>query len=280
MATPTVGAPEWAAAQETPWITANKARRIFDAFTYRSAVSDRDLLAPPGTCDDGERFLIDGVGSGDWLDHDGEMAIAAGANASNGWIFAVVARDGVTLWVEDEAILIEWILGAWTPSPDRITYLADLVDVDVAGAADAYVLTYDLSNGLWYAAPAGAAPPGTQIESFMVACSDESTAITAGTGKLTFRMPYAYVLTAVRASVKDAPTGAAIIIDINEEGATILSTKLSIDVSEKTSVSAATPPVISDASLADDAEITIDFDQVGSTIAGTGVKVTFIGYQP
>jgi hypothetical protein len=114
-------------------------------------------------------------------------------------------------------------------------------------------------------------------ESIMIACSDETTAITAGTGKVTFRMPYAFTVSAVRASVTTAPTGATIIIDINESGTTILSTKLSIDASEKTSTTAATAAVISDSSLADDAEITIDFDQVGSTIAGAGVKVYLIG---
>lgn len=110
-----------------------------------------------------------------------------------------------------------------------------------------------------------------------IACSDTSTAITAGTAKATFRMPHAMTLTAVRASVNTAPTGATIIIDINEGGSTILSTKLSIDTSEKTSTTAASAAVISDSALADDAEITIDFDQVGSTIAGAGVVVTLIG---
>lgn len=110
-----------------------------------------------------------------------------------------------------------------------------------------------------------------------VAASDVSTAITTGTAKATFRMPFAGTLTAVRASVNTAPTGATIVIDINETGTTVLSTKLSIDTTEKTSTTAATPPVISDSSLADDAEITIDFDQVGSTIAGAGVVVTLIG---
>lgn len=114
-------------------------------------------------------------------------------------------------------------------------------------------------------------------ESLVIACSDETTAITTGTAKVTFRMPYAFTLTAVRASVTTAPTGSTIIIDINEAGSTILSTKLSIDASEKTSTTAASAAVISDASLADDAEMTIDFDQVGSTIAGAGVKVTLIG---
>lgn len=112
-----------------------------------------------------------------------------------------------------------------------------------------------------------------------IACSDETTAITTGTGKVTFRMPFAMTVTAVRASVTTAPTGATLIIDINEAGTTILSTKLSIDATEKTSTTAASAAVISDTALADDAEITIDFDQVGSSVAGAGVKIWVLGYK-
>lgn len=107
---------------------------------------------------------------------------------------------------------------------------------------------------------------------FAVACSDETTACTTGTAKVTFRPPQCTVL-AVRASLTTAPTGSTFIFDINESGASILSTKLSIDAGEKTSTTAATPAVISDASIADDAEMTVDFDQVGSTVAGAGAKV-------
>lgn len=114
-------------------------------------------------------------------------------------------------------------------------------------------------------------------ESFIIACSDETTALTTGAAKVTFRMPYAFTVSAVRASVTTAPTDAALTVDINEGGVSILSTKLTIDATEKTSTTAATPAVISDASLADDAEITIDIDQVGSTIAGAGLKVELIG---
>lgn len=110
-----------------------------------------------------------------------------------------------------------------------------------------------------------------------LACSDETTALTAGNGKVTFKMPYAMTLTAVRASVTTAPTGSTLVVDINEGGVSILSTKLSIDATEKTSTTAATAAVISDASLADDAEITIDIDQIGSTVAGAGLKVWLIG---
>ena len=123
---------------------------------------------------------------------------------------------------------------------------------------------------------AGGSFVGLPIE-IQLACSDETTALTAGTAKVTFRTPCAITLTAVRASVTTAPTGSTLVVDINQSGSTILSTKLSIDATEKTSTTAAVSPVISTSALTDDAEMTIDIDQIGSTIAGTGLKVTLIG---
>jgi hypothetical protein len=111
----------------------------------------------------------------------------------------------------------------------------------------------------------------------VVAASDETTALTTGTAKITFRMPRAVTLTAVRASLTTAQaSGSIFTVDINEAGTSILSTKLTIDNTEKTSSTAATPPVISDTALADDAEMTIDIDQIGNGTA-TGLKVTLIG---
>jgi hypothetical protein len=110
-----------------------------------------------------------------------------------------------------------------------------------------------------------------------IACSDETSDLAVATGVATFRLPYAMTLTGVRATVNTAPTGSTIIVDINEGGTSVLSTKLSIDASEKTSTTAATAAVISDSALADDAEITVDIDQIGSTVAGAGLKVWLIG---
>jgi len=109
---------------------------------------------------------------------------------------------------------------------------------------------------------------------------DQTTAITTGTGKWTFRMPTAMTVTNVRIGAAIAPTDADIIVDLNEGGVTILSTKLSIDATETTSETATTPAVISDPDLADDAEITVDFDQVGSTIAGAGLVLSLVGTRP
>ena len=116
-------------------------------------------------------------------------------------------------------------------------------------------------------------------EVMILACSDETTDLTAAAGKVTFRCPFAFTITGVTASVTTAPVGSTIIVDINEDGTSILSTKLTIDASEKTSTTAATPAVISDTTLASDAEITIDIDQVGSTITGAGLKVKIEGYR-
>lgn len=115
-------------------------------------------------------------------------------------------------------------------------------------------------------------------KNIVVAASDETTALTTGTSKITFRMPHAMTVTAVRASLSTAQTSGSIFtVDINEAGSTILSTKLTIDNTEKTSTTAATAAVISDTALADDAEITIDIDQVGDGTA-KGLKVYIIGY--
>jgi len=115
------------------------------------------------------------------------------------------------------------------------------------------------------------------LESIIVAASDETTALTTGTAKVTFRMPYAFTVSSVRASLTTAQaSGSIFTVDINEGGTTILSTKLTIDNTEKTSTTAATPAVISDTALAEDAEITIDIDQVGDGTAN-GLKITLIG---
>ncbi len=55
-----------------------------------------------------------------------------------------------------------------------------------------------------------------------------------------------------------------------------LGTKLTIDNTEKTSTTAATPATITTSALTDDAEITIDIDQIGDGTA-KGLKITLIG---
>tara|TARA_R110002110_G_scaffold414631_1_gene645323 strand:- start:2139 stop:4697 length:2559 start_codon:yes stop_codon:yes gene_type:complete len=113
-----------------------------------------------------------------------------------------------------------------------------------------------------------------------IACGDETSDAEAATAVVTFHMPYAFTLTGVKAGVTTAPVGSTMLIDINEAGSTILTTKLMIDASEKTSATAATAAVIGGAgpALGDNALMTIDIDQIGSSTAGAGLKVYLIGY--
>ena len=110
-----------------------------------------------------------------------------------------------------------------------------------------------------------------------IACSDETSSLTTGTAKVTLRMPYAFTLTAVRLNVNTAPTGSALVVNVLQSGSTIFSTKPQIDTGSRTSVGSGTTAVISTSTLTDDAEITINIDQIGSTIASKGLKVWLIG---
>jgi len=117
--------------------------------------------------------------------------------------------------------------------------------------------------------------------SLTVACSDETTSLTTGTEKATFRMPEAGTITGVRASLTTAPVGSVLTVDVNKGGTSVLSTKLTIDAGEKTSTTAAIAAIVdtNEDDVADDAEMTIDIDGVGSATAGAGLKVT-IYYTP
>jgi hypothetical protein len=110
----------------------------------------------------------------------------------------------------------------------------------------------------------------------VVAGSDEVTAIVAATGVMQFRMPYAMTGTSIRASLGSAAATGTFTVDVNIGGATVLSTKVTIDATEKTSQTAAVASVLSDTAWADDQIVTIDVDDAGNGTA-TGLKVTLIG---
>ncbi len=120
-------------------------------------------------------------------------------------------------------------------------------------------------------------------EMIAIALGDESTVLSAASTTVpvvTYHMPYAFTLTDVKVGCTVAGTGAALLtVDVHEAGTTVLSTKVTVDASEKTSGTAATAPVISDSALAEDALIEVFVDLVDTDNVAAGVKVYLIGYQ-
>lgn len=181
--------------------------------------------------------------------------------------------------IESDWIILGTYTTAW-PTDDEQVFEVPLPPVISGGGgipeAPEDGNEYVRKNGAWAIASTG----GNPVESLVFAASDESTALSTGTGKITFRMPYAFTLTGIKASLSEAQaSGSILTVDVNEGGSSILSTKLTIDNTEKTSATAATAPVISDPNLADDAEITVDIDQLGDGTA-KGLKIAFIGSRP
>ena len=125
--------------------------------------------------------------------------------------------------------------------------------------------------------------PAAKTESYSIALGDESTVLAAASTSVpvvTFNMPYAFHVTDVKASVTVAGTGVALVtVDVHEAGTTILSTKVTIDASEKTSGTAATAPVVSAPAIAEDALMEVFVDLVDTNNLAAGLKVYLIGYQ-
>ncbi len=198
-----------------------------------------------------------------------DLSVSGSPVTTSGNITLNINNDAVTYAKIQNVSATDKILGRSTAGAGDV----EEITCTAAGRAlidDADAAAQRTTLGLGSAAVLSSIPAIIQV-----AASDETTTLTAGTAKLTFRMPHAMTLTEVRASLTTVSSSGVVTVDINEGGSTILSTKLTIDASELTSTTAATAAVISDSSLADDAEITIDIDGAGT--GAKGLKVTLIG---
>ena len=186
-------------------------------------------------------------------------------------------------------------IAALTWAADRIVYFTDTTTAAIAtltaqartflalGSPGAdRVLIWDQSASAYVAATlnGGLEISGTTvraIETHGIALSDETTPLATGVNKATMSLPYAFTVTGVYATLNTVSSSGVVTVDINEAGTTILSTKLTVDASEKTSGTAATAAVISDASIAANAEIGFDIDTAGT--GAKGLKVFITGYR-
>lgn len=205
----------------------------------------------------------DGAGAGDMLKADNLSGLASYPTARSN-LGLVIGTN-----VQAQSAFLQGIVTAGDPNADRILFWDD--------SAGAYVhLT--LSPNLVIA--------GTELrvlEVWSMALSDETTAITTGTAKASLVIPYNFTVVGVAASLNTASSSGTPTFDINEGGATILSTRIVIEANELTGGSAgyqgtaAAAAVISDATIAAFAKITADIDVAGT--GAKGAKVYLIGYR-
>ena len=118
--TPKTASPELSVSQASKEASHNEALRRIEAGAARYLVVDKDLIAPPGSCADGACYIVDAPGSpgatGAWAGHEREIAVAAGANASNGWYFRV-PEAGLNAYVQDEALEYQFNGASWGVAP-------------------------------------------------------------------------------------------------------------------------------------------------------------------
>jgi len=167
----------------------------------------------------------------------------------------------------------------WQASPTSV--LTTAMDILYAGSANTLTrLAAGTAGKFLTTQSTGSAPTWTNPTlSFIVSLTAEDGDATVADDLAQIRMPFAFEVTGVSAFCNTAPTGANLQFDIEEAGSTILSTLIEIDATEKTSTTAATPPVISDSTLANDAIISFNCDQIGSGDAGAGIKIIIKGYE-
>lgn len=115
-------------------------------------------------------------------------------------------------------------------------------------------------------------------EKYVVFLGAHDTDLTTGE-KVVMPMSDVFEITDVELSCETAPTGSQLIVDIHEGATTIMSTdKLDIDAGGQHSDNAATQPDVTDTSIAANAFLSFEVDQIGSTVAGNNCAVTITGY--
>ncbi len=126
--TPNLNMPYISAAQAQKHVTHNEALRALDAIVHLS-VLDRDLLAPPLSPVDGDRYLVAASATGIWAGRDAQIA----AWQDNAWLF-YGPQVGWLAWVSDEDKLLTWNGTAWAQAFGNAVNPAALVGVNTTAS--------------------------------------------------------------------------------------------------------------------------------------------------
>lgn len=142
-------------------------------------------------------------------------------------------------------------------------------NVKISSLTDGDVLAFNSTSGLWENNPS--------LSGFIMPFAQPGPLQTkVGVGR--FRAPFNLHILGVSASVAIAPVGANIIIDVNKNGTTIFTTQANRPQVPAGMYEAVEQILIDDHIMNDGDYLTVDIDQIGSSVAGSYLTV-FIRYQ-
>ena len=117
---------------------------------------------------------------------------------------------------------------------------------------------------------------GYQEQCFIVACSDETTALTTGV-KVTMLAPFALTLKDVRGVLTTASTSGDVVVDIHKGGTSVMTTdKITIEANETDSDDATTQPALTTTAILDGDKLEFEIDSAGTSAAGLKVYIYYV----
>lgn len=126
MTTPNLALPYIAAAQAQKHVTHNEALDRLDGLVQLS-VKDRDLVSPPASPAEGDRYIVTTGATGAWAGWDGDVAMFSGG----AWV-RLAPQSGWRVWIEDEGMLLVRSGGAWITLEAALGLVKKSTDVTLA----------------------------------------------------------------------------------------------------------------------------------------------------
>jgi hypothetical protein len=155
-ATTNLQLPYLLASQAQKHVTLNESLRLLDGLV-QMAVIDRDLIAPPVSPADGDRYIVCSDATGDWAGWDLNVAL----HVDGVWT-RLAPRTGWRAWVEDEGILLVWDGAAWVSIlPNALQNLSLLGLGTTADAVNPF--SAKLNATLWTALNTGEGGTGSLL---------------------------------------------------------------------------------------------------------------------
>lgn len=131
-------------------VTHNEALGMLDALVHL-AVADRDIASPPAAPAGGDRYIVAGGATGDWADHEGEIA----QWVDGGWTFHA-PRPGFVYHVVDEEAFLYFDGAGWSGLGTALATLQNLTRLGFGTTADSEnPFAAKLNKALWTALSTG-----------------------------------------------------------------------------------------------------------------------------